>query len=310
VYEKWGTIACDPSAGADARVFHMTDGGGDWRPTGPITDPREPQGNTNWRKVLVEDGDDSAGERCEFGYNSFDYGDEGVGDLPPGEPTTTFALYREGEHHLTVWSVFLPEDFPLDVDNWQVIGQQKQTGGSNVAALGGVPVVSVEARQGFEVHEGRVILMHNAGPVWETPITLGIWTRIQIEGYYHPDPDRGWMRMTVDSTPDEGSDPVIVEGPVIHEATLLREIEGDLTAVPVGTGAPSHLRMGIYHDPLLPGTWVGVDNVQHYLVVDPAAGPGPLVARREPPERITARSRLPREPSPPGRASPPSSPAG
>jgi hypothetical protein len=55
---------------------------------------------------------------------------------------------------------------------------------------------------------------------------------------------------------------------VIHTATLATEIAGyPSDGVAVGTGIPSHLRMGVYHDPSIPcpsptGCSIDIDNVQ------------------------------------------------
>lgn len=296
VYEKWGAIDCDVDSDPADRVVHVSSGiDGDWREVGPIGNPQGPQANNSWRKIIVMDGDDDGlgYERTEISHNSFQYGDEAIGNQPPDSPghpfpSTTFALYAEGERHITVWSVFLPEDFPIDTPEWQLIAQQKQTGGANITSDPdspyGSPRIAIEAREGeiqFAYDGTSNARIYGGSPVWATDAVLGIWMRIQIEAYYSADPDQGWIRITVDKTPDADSDPVIDQSPVMRRATLIPEEAGPDTTFAVGTGVSAHLRMGLYHNNVIPlpsGATefsIGVDNVQNYLIIPPTTGPSP-----------------------------------
>lgn len=70
-----------------------------------------------FRRLLLKDGDDLWGERCELGNNENRHGDGGGGPNYTG----TFALYPEGERRVTFLSVRLPKNFRLSARSWQTI---------------------------------------------------------------------------------------------------------------------------------------------------------------------------------------------
>src|SRR4051794_37300283 len=85
------------------------------------------QGSHAYR-LEVRDGDDSYGERCELGE---------------GNPVRSgFPLYHKGDERWIAFQVYLPDDYPIDLDTWNVIMQLKQLGGI------GTPAVSMEVKNG------------------------------------------------------------------------------------------------------------------------------------------------------------------
>ena len=215
----------------------------------------EPQGGVDggaYRRFTVVDGDDADGERCEVGRNDHTDG-----------PT---AVYRDGDRRVTSFAVRLPADFPLDADRFQVVMQMKQT---QPAANGdGTPVLSLEAR------DGRWILFQSAsaGPssdtreLWSAPAETGVWTRFEIEGSYSADPEQGSVRVRADLDEDGELE---TDSGEIAAYTLKRETGGgeEDDGIAPGEAIPSHLRLGLYHDPKVPcpppdGCSVEIDEVE------------------------------------------------
>jgi hypothetical protein len=197
-----------------------------------------------FRRMTVQDGDNSWGERAELGYNSRLNG--------LGAPWGTFFLYHEGQRRVTDFSMRLPSSFPINTPKWQVVMQMKQSGPS--ANSGGTPVLALEAR------EGRWVLTQStsAGPssntheLWSTPATLGKWTDVSLDVTYSPNPSVGKVQITVDG----------VSSPAISTYTQKYEIAPAGQGLVAGGAIPSHLRMGIYHDSSLPGTSVDFSDVR------------------------------------------------
>ena len=215
----------------------------------------EPEGGVDggaFRRLTVIDGDDADGERCELGRNDHTDG-----------PT---AVYRDGDRRTTTFAVRLPEDFPLDTDRFQVVMQMKQT---QPAANGdGTPILSLEAR------DGRWILFQStsAGPsadtreLWSAPAKTGVWTRFEMDGTYSADPEEGSIRIQADLDEDGELE---TDSGEIQGYTLKRETEGgeEGDGIEPGEAIPSHLRLGLYHDPkvLCPppeGCSVEIDDVE------------------------------------------------
>ncbi len=88
--------------------------------------------------------------------------------------------------------------------------------------------------------------------MWSTPATLGSWTHISWDVTYSPDPSKGKVQLTVGS----------VQSPTFTTYTEKYEVSPGSSALKPGDPIPSHLRMGIYHSPSLPGTHVDFTNVQ------------------------------------------------
>jgi hypothetical protein len=236
----WGNVECATSTRAQ-----LQGSGGDTHPTAAGTS----QGNAAFWQLDVVDGDNFSGERCELGRNEWRYGSRGGNG--------TFALYEEGQRRITFASYRFPSSFPFTTSNWQTILQMKQAQPSNNG--GGSPILEVQLR------DGRLSLESDTGSYWSTPVTAGVWERIALDVNYSQDPSRGSVTMYVDANGDgDAADPGEAS-PTIHAATLKTEIAGSLTGISPGASIPSHLRVGLYHDPAIAcpsACAVEVDNVQ------------------------------------------------
>ena len=218
-------------AASPSRFTHFTGGGPDGGP---------------FRRITVDEGDNVWGERAELGYNSHVLASDGS--------LRTFWLYREGDHAVTEWWLRLAPDFPLSTSRWQVIAQMKQSGAS--VASGGYPVLSFEAR------EGQIQVQHNGTDATpglpRLPITAGVWTPIKVEATYSQNPAKGSVQLSVG---DQTS-------AVAHFPTLKPEQSppGDGGTIDPnlkpGESVPSHLRMGVYHDAALPGTYIDIAGIR------------------------------------------------
>jgi hypothetical protein len=232
----WGSIQC----AAESR-YSYEGVGGDPDPTAFGA----AQGNSAYRHLTVFDGDNYSGERCELGLNS------------TRGPT---AFYREGEQRLTYFSERLPSNFPLAANSWQVTMQMKQAQPSHDNGSG--VALEMEARQGRWVASA---LWHE---LFSFPAQSNIWTRFAWDVFYSKDPSQGWVQISADLNGDGDFNDPGERSPVIHTATMATEISGyPADGITPGAGIPSHLRLGIYHDPAIPcpaptGCSVDVDNVQ------------------------------------------------
>jgi hypothetical protein len=256
----WGGIECglDPEHVVPGR-HRLIERGGDPRPPPGTNAPT----NRSYRLLRVLDGDDFYGERCELGRNDLYL-----------EPNTVF--YTEGAHLLTDISLRVPDDFPLETDNaFQGAIQMKQTQPTDVG--NDAPPIAMG------IYQGRWQLFvsdHPAGDeeagrvIWSAPAKEKIWTRFVFDVVYSADPERGSLQVNVDTDGDgdfEGPEEISpVFGEVEPLATLRAEIpesggEEDADGFAPGDPVPSHLRVGIYHDPLIDcparGCAIGVDNV-------------------------------------------------
>jgi hypothetical protein len=251
---RWGSIDCE----TDSRVTEVASGG-DPHPTATGV----PQGNSAYRRLKVLDGDDVSGERCELGRNEQRYGSDG-GD-------GTFQLYREGQRRITFVSFRLPDDFHLDHSGFQNVLQMKQSQPSDNGSC--PPVLSLQVR--FE--EWR--LQHQESPgscgdsetLWEAPAETGVWVRVALDVTYSRYSDDGKVRLSLDLNGDGDSLDAREQSPAITTHTLKYETPDpdgyDTDGLAAGDSIPSHLRVGLYHDPSYDcpapdGCSVQVDNVQ------------------------------------------------
>jgi hypothetical protein len=235
----WSEIAC-----ANSSRYSWGTSGGDPQPTATGA----PQGNEDYRRTTLFDGDEVFGARCELGRNDSRYGH------------TTF--YHQGEHLVTYFSERLPSNFPLSTNKWQTVMQMKQAQPSDGG--GGAPILEMEARG------NRWAVVDNWQELWSFPAQIGMWTRFAWDVYYSNNPTEGWLQVSVDLNGDGDFEDPGERSPVFHVATLKTEIEGPNGAsdgLLAGQPIPSHLRMGIYHDPSIScpppnGCSVEMDNVQ------------------------------------------------
>jgi hypothetical protein len=199
-----------------------------------------------FRRLTVLDGDLFHGdsERAEIGNS--DYTPDSHGRLE------TFYLYHAGTRRVTSFWMRLPPNFPIDTDKWQVVMQMKET--DPATNVEGTPVIALQAT------EGQWLLKQSSSPgpshdtrvLWRTPATVGAWTHIVVDATYSSDPSKGLFQISIGDA----------RSPVLHTYDLKYEVSPPGPGLHAGEPIPSHLRLGIYHDPALPGTSVDVARVQ------------------------------------------------
>jgi hypothetical protein len=240
----WGAIDCEQ------RSRHT------WVPQGGDPAPKangDPQGDAAFRRLTVFDGDDFYGERCELGRNDHRY--------------SPVAVYGEGDHLVTWISLRLPPNYPLQTPNWQGGVQFKQAQPADNG--GGTPPLSLSA------FGGRWILYHSAPgfttvdrPVWSVPASPGRWTRFAIDVLYSANPALGRIEVLVDLNGDGDFYDDDERSGQLRLNALKRETRGsDDDGYSEGDPLVSHLRAGLYHDPVIgcpapAGCSIEIDNVQ------------------------------------------------
>ena len=198
-----------------------------------------------FRRMTVLDGDLFHGdsERAELGDSDY---------TPTRGRLDTFFLYEPGTRRVTSFWMRLPPNFPIDTDDWQVVMQMKET--DPATNTDGTPVIALQATQG----EWQLKQSLSPGPsddtrvLWRTPATVGIWTHIVVDATYSSDPSKGLFQITIGGA----------RSPVLHTYTLKHETSPPGPGLHSGEPIPSHLRLGIYHDPALPGTSLDIAQVQ------------------------------------------------
>ena len=223
---RWGSVDCaDPTEVA----FHSTGGDRHLRADGTAQ-----RGPGYWR-VTVRDGDDFYGERCELGENNRD------------GPT---ALYHEGQRRITFLSLRLRQQFPLDVAAWQDVMQMKQAQPADGG--GGSPVLELQVFDGrWQLyHTGKGIKVGNDSELWSAPAHRNRWVRFAFNVRYSADPRIGTLRVYADLNDDGDTADPHERSDRMRLATLKREEAGtDADGEAEGDPLPSHLRVGIYHNP-------------------------------------------------------------
>ncbi len=198
-----------------------------------------------FRRLTALDGDLYHGnsERAELGNSNY---------LLENGRLDTFYLYRAGMHRVTSYWMRLPANFPMDSNAWQVVMQMKQSDPATNAD--GTPVISLQAIQNQWILKQSTStgVANDTRVLWHTPARLSVWTHIVVDATYSTDPSAGRFQITIGgaASPDfrtyDMKSEVSPPGPDLH----------------VGDPIPSHLRLGVYHDPVMPGTSVDIAQVQ------------------------------------------------
>jgi hypothetical protein len=160
-------------------------------------------------------------------------------------------------------SLRLPNSFPLGAKRWQTVLQMKQAQPS--AGGGGSPMIQLLAHNGY--WHLSVATNHDVRTWtrWRGRARHNVWVRFKLNVLYSRHHKRGVVRLRADLNGDgDFRDRKERAGPY-HGTTLKRETGGGGTdGVNTGTSIPSHLRVGIYHDPKIKcpdGCSIDVDSV-------------------------------------------------
>jgi hypothetical protein len=252
----WGSVDCVTPFRVERRGT-----GGDPEPRPDL----RPQGSDGFRRLRVADGDNFYGERCELGWNNW--------------PSSPVALYHEGEHLYTFLSYRLPDRFPLNRSAWQVVMQMKQTEPTDGGGFP-TPVLALHAfDHRWRLYHTGLGNRHGADrvdqEVWSAPARTDTWVRFAFDVTYSQDPHVGSVRVYVDKNGDGDALDPGEHSHVMHLQTLAREQSGtDADGLTAGVSIPSHLRVGIYHDPKYRcvRNWcsIAIDNVGVYTPRPPA----------------------------------------
>ena len=244
----WGEVACETGS----RYTHSTTGGD----PSPKSNGAS-QGNTAYRRLSVNDGDDVWGESCELARNNHANG-ENTGSQTSG----TFALYESGDHKITFFSQRYTSGFSSSVNQWQTVAQMKQT---QPYDSDGNPGVALE----IQIWGNQLRLDSWWSTRWSTPAPVAnTWIRYALDVVYSKNPSVGSVKLYVDRNGDGDWLDSGEQSPRISVATLATESAGSAgDGLAVGDAIPSHLRTGIYHNvpiscPAPTGCPVELDNVQ------------------------------------------------
>jgi hypothetical protein len=198
-----------------------------------------------FRRMTALDGDLYHGnsERAELGNSNY--------LLDEGKPDT-FYLYRAGMRRVTSFWIRLPATFPMNTDEWQVVMQMKQSDPATNAD--GTPVIALQATEGQWLlkQSSSTGVSEDTRILWKAPARVGAWTQITVDATYSTDPAAGRFAITIGGA----------SSPVLRTYTLKSEVSPPGPELHAGDPIPSHLRLGIYHQPTLPGTSVDIAQVQ------------------------------------------------
>ena len=197
-----------------------------------------------FRRMTALDGDLNHGdsERAELG-NSND-------QLNSSGKLKTFFLYREGERRVTSYWMRLPTDFPInDMEHWA--GRRH----ADEAVRAGNECGRRYAGDLTAGDRGQLDSRSSPAPraCRRRPATSGRRPRRSAPGTATSSSTPPYSSLT----PRRGSFRSRSAGSRARWTALLQHEEGTQPGRPglkVGDSIPSHLRLGIYHDPVMPGT--------------------------------------------------------
>jgi hypothetical protein len=175
-------------------------------------------------KLTVQDGDNSWGERCE------------LGDGNPGR--NGFPLMESGDDVWITYSVYLPDNYPINTRNWNVMFQIHQEGD------GGCPPIAMHVEEGEWrlFNSSRPTYVLNTVEKWHAPAQANRWTKFTMHLMNSQSDDTGFVELYSD-----------LGGQGI-EQVMPRTYMHTMTARADGSGMINHARVGIYRDPAIQGT--------------------------------------------------------
>jgi hypothetical protein len=181
------------------------------------------QGKHAWQ-LEVRDGDNSWGERCEIGM---------------GNPWKSgFPLFNEGDERWISFQVYLPDDYPIDTPNWNVMFQIHQQGD------GGCPPLALHVENGqyklFNSSRNTYVL--DTRELWSAPAQRNHWAKFTIHVMNSTDDSKGFVEMFGDL--DGTGVKRLMDKTYTHTMTM------DSSGQPM----VNHARVGIYRNPAIPGT--------------------------------------------------------
>lgn len=243
----WGEIA----AVSAARHTHVTTGGDTRNRADNVA-----QGNTAFRRLTVQDGDDFYGERAALGRNEWQNG-ENTGSRIDG----TFALANEGDHKITFWSMRFPAGFPTSTFAWQQILEWKQTqpyAQQTDLNRSGPPGVALE----LQLYGNALRVSSMWVERWTTIVPpLGQWIRFAWDVKFSQYPNIGFMKFYVD-VDNDGNFNDANEFFEWHGATLCYSSIAQ-NGMAAGDSIPNFLEIGPYRNASYTGnSVVEIDNIQ------------------------------------------------
>jgi hypothetical protein len=181
------------------------------------------QGKHAWQ-LEVRDGDNSWGERCEIGM---------------GNPWKSgFPLFNEGDERWISFQVYLPDDYPIDTPDWNVMFQIHQQGD------GGCPPLALHVEDGqyklFNSARNTYVLQTNQ--LWSAPAQRNHWAKFTLHIMNSTDDSKGFVEMFGDL--DGSGEKRLMEKTYTH--TMTKDSNGQPMV--------NHARVGMYRNPKIPGT--------------------------------------------------------
>ena len=180
------------------------------------------QGRRSYQ-LEVKDGDNSWGERCEIGM---------------GNPSRSgFPLFHTGDERWISFQVYLPDDYPIDTNMWNVFFQIHQEGD------GGCPPLALHVENGqWEMfNSARNTYVLDTRRLWSAPAHRNRWTKFTLHLNNSPDPKAGFVELFGDL--DGQGVKQLLERTYTH--TMTKNSGGAMT---------NHARVGIYRNPGIRGT--------------------------------------------------------
>jgi hypothetical protein len=175
-------------------------------------------------EIEVRDGDNAFGERCELGMGN------------PGR--NGFPVSREGDEEWISWQVYLPDDYPVETRDWNLLFQIHQQGD------GGCPPIAMGVSRGELrlYNSARNTYVLDTREMWHAPVQRNRWVKLMLHVKHSPDPAVGFVELYGDLD-GQGLKP-LMERANTHTMTLDSK----------GAAMTNHSRVGIYRNPRIEGT--------------------------------------------------------